>query len=159
MLSKIILFLIISCSSASGWVYYTLSDSFQNIVKEAYTKPKSQIAALQELDKVLNEGGSFENVALAQTKDLKSERLRARYSQLNEMNLSKDQIVEELYASMRAEQMNYDCSAELAKYKNLPELASYEKLNDMLCNNADDEAFYTAFIKNFKDGLNTLFKS
>lgn len=138
---------------------YIVSDSGTEMLSRAI--PTNEITSLQMLDKAMNEGTSFDQVAAAQgkTKQEALQIMRDRYEELEGKGFSKEEILADLTSSIEHEKSNYNCSNELKKYDNLPDLANYDKLNDLLCNNEDDEKFYTAFMNNIKEGLETLFKS
>lgn len=138
---------------------YIVSDSGTEMLSRAI--PTNEITSLQMLDKAMNEGTSFDQVAAAQgkTKQEALQIMRDRYEELEGKGFSKEEILADLTSSIEHEKSNYNYSNELKKYDNLPDLANYDKLNDLLCNNEDDEKFYTAFMNNIKEGLETLFKS
>lgn len=138
---------------------YIVSDNGTEMLSRAI--PTNEIASLQMLDKAMNDGTSFDQVVAAQgkTKQEALQIMRDRYEELEGKGFSKEEILDDLTSSIEHEKANYNCSNELKKYDNLPDLASYDKLNDLLCNNQDDEKFYTAFMNNLKEGLETLFKS
>lgn len=138
---------------------YIVSDSGTEMLSRAI--PTNEITSLQMLDKAMNEGTSFDQVAAAQgkTKQEALKIMRDRYEELEGKGFSKEEILADLTSSIEHEKANYNCSNELKKYENLPDLANYDKLNELLCNNEDDQKFYTAFMNNIKEGLETLFKS
>ncbi|HFQ5875906.1 TPA: hypothetical protein ACJXXT_000168 [Pseudomonas aeruginosa] len=148
-----------SLMSLVGGSIFIVSDTFQDALSRAV--PTNEIASLQLLDEAMNNGSSFDSVVAAQgkTKAEALEIMRTRYEDLEGKGLSKEEILADLTSSFNHEKANYNCSNELKKYDNLPDLASYEKMNDLLCNNEDDEKFYTAFMNNLKEGLSQLFKS
>lgn len=138
---------------------YIVSDNGKEMLARAI--PTNEIASLQMLDKAMNDGTSFDQVVAAQgkTKQEALQIMRERYEELEGKGFTEEEILDDLTSSIEHEKANYNCSNELKKYENLPDLANYNKLNDLLCNNQDDEKFYTAFMNNLKEGLETLFKS
>ena len=151
--------LLTSITSMFVFSLYIVSENGSEMLSRAI--PTNEIASLEMLDKAMNEGTSFDQVVAAQgkTKHEALQLMRERYEELEGQDLTKEEILAELTSSFQHEKANYNCSNELKKYDNLPDLASYDKLNDLLCNNQDDEKFYTAFMNNLKEGLESLFKS
>lgn len=151
--------LLTSITSMFVFSLYIVSENGSEMLSRAI--PTNEIASLEMLDKAMNEGTSFDQVVAVQgkTKHEALQLMRERYEELEGQDLTKEEILAELTSSFQHEKANYKCSNELKKYDNLPDLANYDKLNDLLCNNQDDEKFYTAFMNNLKEGLESLFKS
>lgn len=143
-----------------GGSFVIVSPDFQTALERASVK-KSDIQALEALNVAMNDGTSFDKVAAAQgkTKQEAQQMMKARYDELKDMNLTEEEILKELYSSIDNAKANYNCSNELNKYDNLPNLANHDVLKEYVCNEKDDERFYTAFLNNLKDGLSNLFKS
>lgn len=146
--------------SLIGASFVIVSPDFQTALDRATVKT-SDIQALEALNVAMNDGTSFDKVAAAQgkTKQEALQMMKARYDELEGMDFTKEEILAELDASFQNEKANYNCSSELSKYDNLPELASHDVLKEYICNEQDDEKFYTAFLNNLQDGLSNLFKS
>lgn len=146
--------------SLIGASFVIVSPDFQTALDRATVKT-SDIQALEALNVAMNDGTSFDKVAAAQgkTKQEAQQIMKARYDELKDMNLTEEEMLEELYSSIDNAKANYNCSNELNKYDNLPDLANHDVLKEYVCNEKDDEKFYTAFLNNLKDGLSNLFKS